>query len=81
MHRQGKRVSGRIGDIRVQAGDFLVLLVGREFDLLDKDLGENFEGVLPAGAVSTKEFMVAMEVGTDRSNLVKNSVACGKLLR
>jgi di/tricarboxylate transporter len=58
MHRGGKRLSGKLGDITVQAGDRLMLATGPDFSER-KNLDKNFfvmqEEVVHADGVSTFE--------------------------
>jgi di/tricarboxylate transporter len=37
VHRNGERLAGKIGDIRIQPGDILLILAGRDFDELSED--------------------------------------------
>lgn len=38
IHRDGKKLEGKIGDIRIQPGDILLILAGKDFEELTKDM-------------------------------------------
>jgi di/tricarboxylate transporter len=40
IHRNGERVSGKLGEVKLAAGDVLLLLTGQDFGLLSKDTHE-----------------------------------------
>ena len=57
MRRDGQRLSGKLGDVRLQAGDFLVLAVGPDF-VTRNNLSKNFiviSGVEPETRLSGKK--------------------------
>ncbi|MBE0663705.1 MAG: SLC13 family permease [Bacteroidales bacterium] len=40
IHRNGERVSGKLGEVKMVAGDVLLLLTGEDFNLMSKDTPE-----------------------------------------
>ena len=62
MHRGGKRLSGKLGEIEVQAGDRLMLATGPDFGER-RNIRKNFfvvqEGVNASGLSQAQNFMVA----------------------
>eukprot|EP01025_Chloroclados_australasicus_P010269 TRINITY_DN140_c1_g1_i2.p1 TRINITY_DN140_c1_g1~~TRINITY_DN140_c1_g1_i2.p1 ORF type:complete len:897 (-),score=140.21 TRINITY_DN140_c1_g1_i2:813-3503(-) len=62
IHRDGERIGGKLGDIVLEAGDFLVVDAAQEFSALQDDVMRNLSDIRSAGNIADKEFMVAMQI-------------------